>query len=273
MKLLQTNGVLTHMDLARNRIHINTLQVVLKLLKRRRGDTVDTNSTKKRFIRNWKNASLREVFRRNKISESVSKNGKRGTCRLDRLNRRSLKSSPLKRLWRFQTSSSRTKETKKRKKERNFEGTNLFDMELQLLDIINSNGKLKEELSGNDVLLHTEVQERSRTENELKQASLRLNDIRSKVLVVDSLRSKIYDENQLLRKGLRYVFEKMESFSAAKQLEVDKTKSTTASNDAELLSSPLPRRNDNIPASHLHENKPYRPPFLSEFEITNIVEY
>ncbi|XP_076620177.1 uncharacterized protein LOC143341259 isoform X2 [Colletes latitarsis] len=212
VKLLQSNSTLVKMDLAQNHIHINTLQVVLKLLRRRR-ETMESKSLKKRFIRNWKNISLKNTLRRNKIRQLVCKSSKR-LCQSERHNRRSLKSCSPKRLLRFQRNPSQPKEIRIAKKERNSVRKNISELQSQLLDIIDSNSKLREELSSNNALLDTEVQERSKTEDELQNLSFRLNEVKSRVILVNCLRSKICDESQLLQKGFRHIFEKIESFSS-----------------------------------------------------------
>ncbi|XP_076620175.1 uncharacterized protein LOC143341259 isoform X1 [Colletes latitarsis] len=213
VKLLQSNSTLVKMDLAQNHIHINTLQVVLKLLRRRR-ETMESKSLKKRFIRNWKNISLKNTLRRNKIRQLVCKSSKRLCQSEERHNRRSLKSCSPKRLLRFQRNPSQPKEIRIAKKERNSVRKNISELQSQLLDIIDSNSKLREELSSNNALLDTEVQERSKTEDELQNLSFRLNEVKSRVILVNCLRSKICDESQLLQKGFRHIFEKIESFSS-----------------------------------------------------------
>lgn len=236
IKLLQSNSTLSKMDLSNNRIHINTLQVVLKLLKRKR-EATETKSLKKRLQK--------------------------------RCNKRSLENCRRKRFLRFQETPGRSKEIKNIKKAYIFDKKDLCDLELQLLDIINSNAKLREILSSNNTLLNAEVQERSRTEDELRKVSLELNDLKGKVLLVNSRSTKLSNENQLLQKGLRNVFGTLESFSTAKQLEIDRSKYEVDFTATEVLSLPLLERK-NVVTRYL-QRRPYCP-LVREYKVVDITE-
>lgn len=85
-----------------------------------------------------------------------------------------------------------------------------------MLNLTESNYKLKEELLNNKVLLNAEVQYRSRMEDELQKVSLRLNDLRSKVVMMNCLSTKICKETQL-SKELKYIFDKFESSTTMKE--------------------------------------------------------
>ncbi|XP_053999468.1 centrosomal protein of 78 kDa-like [Hylaeus anthracinus] len=237
IKLLQSNSTLSKMDLTKNRIHIDTLQVVLKLLKRKR-ETTETKSLKKRLQK--------------------------------RRNKRSLENCRQRRFLRFQERPGQSKVIENIKKKYDFERKDPCDLELQLLDVINSNVELREILSSNNTLLNTEVQERSRTEDELQKVSLELNNLKSKVLFVNSLRTKLSNKNQLLQKGLRYVFGKMESFSTAKQPEIDRSKYEVDFTATEILPLPLVQRKNNVVTRYM-QRRPYCP-LIRECKVVDITE-
>lgn len=108
------------------------------------------------------------------------------------------------------------------------------NLESQLLSLVESNFKLKKELSSNKALLDAEARQRSRMEDELQKVSLRLNDLKSKVVMLDCVSSTACGESHLL-KGLKYIFEKLESFSIA----VQKEEEAVLNNAEPLWSSPL----------------------------------
>ncbi|XP_076276319.1 uncharacterized protein LOC143207110 [Lasioglossum baleicum] len=203
--VLKSNTALARIDLAHNRISINTLKAIRKLLKRRE-DTTESKAVKKRLLANWKKSSLR----------SGSKNeNQRLNKRIDRYHRNSLKSCPLKMFSKIQEAPKQLKVMKNTKKESALEmkKENLRGLECQLLDIIDSNRKLMKELMNNKALVDEELQERSRTETEMQRLSLQLYDLRSRVIMVNYMQAQLNDENQILQKSFRYFFEKLTSLS------------------------------------------------------------
>lgn len=128
------------------------------------------------------------------------------------------------------------------------------DLELQLLNLIESNSKLKEELSSNKELLNSEVEQRSKIENELQRISFRLNDLKSKVFMLNCISSKACNESQLLT-GFKYIFEKLESFSMLKQNEQIDLETVEP-----LWSSPLAEQMENC-VLNCSQRKPY---FISQ---------
>ncbi|OAD55470.1 Protein Cep78 like protein [Eufriesea mexicana] len=209
IRLLQSNNRITKLDLTENRIPINTLQMMLRILKRRR-EIVENATLKKKYRIGWK----RRVFR-NGIGRFMEKRRKHLRNRTGRLRKYSLQKHGWKKMQRFERRMKQSKQLRvteedygRRKK--------LGDLELQMLNLIESNYKLKEELLNNKVLLNVEAQYRSRMEDELQKISLRLNDLRSKVVMMNCLSTKICNETQL-SKELKYIFEKFESFSTIKE--------------------------------------------------------
>lgn len=144
-------------------------------------------------------------------------------------------------------------ETRGVKKEGAVKRSNLCDLESQLVDIISSNSKLKEELSSNKALLDAEVQERSRTEDEMQTVSLQLNDLRCRVIMHNCLRSKMCGESQLLD-GLRNVYEKLEAFSVCNKLDVNGSEVDVALGDTAPRSMLFAQQGGDIPASFLEES-------------------
>lgn len=128
------------------------------------------------------------------------------------------------------------------------------DLELQLLNLIESNSKLKEELSSNKALLNSEVQQRSKIENELQRISFRLNDLKSKVFMLNCISSKACNESQLLT-GFKYIFEKLESFSMLKQ-NVSVNEEIDLETVEPLWSSPLAEQMENC-VLNCSQWKPY----------------
>lgn len=129
-------------------------------------------------------------------------------------------------------------------------------MELQLLNLIESNSKLKEELSSNKELLNSEVEQRSKIENELQRISFRLNDLKNKVFMLNCISSKACNESQLLT-GFKYIFEKLESFSMLKQNINEEIDLETVE---PLWSSPLVEQMENC-VLNCSQRKPY---FISQ---------
>ncbi|XP_076642173.1 uncharacterized protein LOC143352976 [Halictus rubicundus] len=227
INVLKSNTVLTRIDLSRNRIPVNTFKAIRKLLKKRE-DTTESKSVKKRLFVNCKKSSL----------TSGSKNEKqRLNRRTGRYQRNSLKSCPLKRFPKLQEKPKQLKVMKNTKKESalKMKKKNLHALEGQLLDIIDSNRKLMKELMNNKALVDAELQERSRTETEMQRLSLQLYDLRSRVIMVNYLQAQLNDENQMLQKSFLYFFEKLASLSIQDGSEIEKWKrkifSTNQEND------------------------------------------
>lgn len=231
IRLLQSNTVITKLDLTENHIPINTLQTILKILKRRR-DMVDSVALKKRFRRDWRRKTLR-----NEIRRPAKLNRRRLRNRTEKLARCSMENRRWKRIQRHDRRVKQADEEARVTKDEDYHrGKKLHELESQLTSLIESNLELKEELSSNKVLLDTEAQQRSRMEDELQQVSLRLNDLKNKVVTLNCLSSNAYNECQLLN-GLKCIFEKLESHSSTTQ---DDAKEKLVLNTAEpLWSSPL----------------------------------
>ncbi|KZC04298.1 Protein Cep78 like protein [Dufourea novaeangliae] len=253
--VLQSNHVLTKIDLTRNRIPINVLQVILKLLRRNK-DTTEGKPAKKRYFVNW--------ITTNNIRKPVTKIDKRTIDRSRRLHRNILKKCTLKR---FPRIHGRPNELKEKKKRCSLKKKRLRELQRQMLDIISCNDKLKEELTSNKALLDAQVQERSRTENEMQRVSVQLNDLRSKVIMVNCLRSKLHNDNQVLQKDLRHFFEKFEKLLTMKQTEVEKL---DGQDDSSELESLLFRQKGYTVTNYL-EKQSYYPP-TREINITTLVE-
>ncbi|XP_017795925.1 PREDICTED: uncharacterized protein LOC108577299 [Habropoda laboriosa] len=241
IKLLQTNNVITKLDLTENHIPINTLQTILRITKRRR-DVAEAMVLKKRFrVDRRRNAS------ENDIRGSTKKDEKCFLNRTERFGKYSLHKCRRRR--RTQKKAKPTKETRSIKDEDSYRRKKLCDLESQLLNLIESNCKLKEELRGNETLLNEEAEQRTRMEDDLQKASLRLNDLRSKVIMLNCLSTKACGESRLL-KGLKYVFDKLESFSISKQNGLEEN--DILDNAEPLWSSPLAHQRGDCFASCTH---------------------
>ncbi|XP_076760697.1 uncharacterized protein LOC143429127 [Xylocopa sonorina] len=230
-RLLQSNTVITKLDLTENRIPINALQTILKILKRRR-EMVDSRTLKMRFRRVWRRKTLKNEIRRpRKWDRKHLRNRQKRHARCSMRDRR------WRRIQRLDRRVKLTDEEASATKDENYRrGKKLHELESQLMNLIESNLELKGELSSNKALLDAEAQQRSKMEDELQQVSVRLNDLRSKVVALNCLSSNAYNESQLL-KGLKYIFEKLESHSSTRRDDVEKK---IVSNAAEpLWSSPL----------------------------------
>lgn len=70
IEVLGSNNVLTNIDLTENHVPINTLQGILRTLKRRR-EIAENKSMKKRFPLNWKDAPLQKMLKKNGTRRSV----------------------------------------------------------------------------------------------------------------------------------------------------------------------------------------------------------
>ncbi|XP_076235770.1 uncharacterized protein LOC143180121 [Calliopsis andreniformis] len=234
IELLRLNNVIMHIDFTANHIPINILQGILRSLKRRR-EMAESMSMKKRFLLNWRDGSLRKMFKGNRMRKHirVSRSLKKRVNECSLQIRRLKKTQGLKEI-RFKE----TEDTQKTKKVDSFKKKSLRDLESELLNVINSNSKLKEELWSNKVSLDAEVQERSRTENELQKVWDQLNNLRSKVIMLNCLTSKVCSESQLL-KGLRDVFEKFEAFASKSTSDVEASEEEPAIRDAKSEMLPL----------------------------------
>lgn len=71
IRLLQSNTRISRLDLTENRIPINTLQMLLRILKRRR-EIVESMTLKKRFCMDLR----RNVLNKNEIHEFLQKHPK-----------------------------------------------------------------------------------------------------------------------------------------------------------------------------------------------------
>lgn len=118
----------------------------------------------------------------------------------------------------------------------------LSDLESELINLIQSNFKLKEELLSNKALLNEQTEQRSRMEYELQKMSLRLDELKSKVVGLNCLSSKAYSESQLMQ-GFKYVFDKLESFSTMNQNAIEK--GVILNNSEPLWSSPVSQQRGN----------------------------
>ncbi|XP_031848693.2 uncharacterized protein LOC116434101 [Nomia melanderi] len=217
INVLQSNSVLKKVDLTQNRIPINTFQVLRKILKKRQ-ETVEDKLLKKRCFVNWKKASIKQMFQKNNIRGSASRNAKQLLNASSKHNRNTLsKNYPFKRFPRIRERSNQLKRIKNTKREPILKKKNLRILEGQLLDIIDSNTKLMKEWMDNKALLATELQERSRTESEMKNVSSQLNDLKSKVIVANFLRLKLSDENELLQRNLQHFLGKLENLLITEQ--------------------------------------------------------
>ncbi|CAK9819240.1 Protein Cep78 homolog [Anthophora plagiata] len=251
IRLLQTNNTITKLDLTENRIPINTLQTLLRILKRKREIAENTVLKKRlRFDRR------RNVFE-NDIRGSIKKGGKHFLNGTERFSKYTLHKHRWRR--RIQKKVKQTKEMQCVKDKDSYRRKKLCDLETQLLNLIKSNSKLKDELTTNKALLNEEAQQRTKMEDDLQKASLRLNDLRSKVIMLNCLSSKACTESRLL-KGLKYIFEKLESFTISKQ---DDVRQNVLMNTAEpLWSSPLAQGGD------CFINCSQRRPYFSTLQIT-----
>lgn len=249
IRLMQRNCVITKLDLTENRIPINTLQIVLRILKRRK-ETVENVTPKKRFRRDWRHKSG--------IRGPVKRDRKHFRSRTERLKKYSLQKRRWKKIRNLVKKMKQNKEALNPKEENCSRRKKLCDLESQLLFLIDSNLKLKEELSSNKTLLNAEAQQRSKMEDELQNVSDRLNDLRSKVVALNSVSSKACSDVHLL-KGLEYIYEKLESFSTAKQDDTNDVDEDEVLNIVEpLWSSPVAYQRKNF--THCLPRRPYCPP-------------
>ncbi|CAK9804362.1 hypothetical protein ANTQUA_LOCUS4057 [Anthophora quadrimaculata] len=251
IRLLQTNNTITKLDLTENRIPINTLQTLLRILKRKR-EVAESTVLKKR---------LRFDRRRNVFENDIRGSGKK--CGKQFLNgtERFSKYTLHKHRWRrrIQKKVKQTKEMQCVKDKDTYRRKKLCDLETQLLNLIKSNSKLKDELTSNKALLNEEAQQRTKMEDDLQKASLRLDDLRSKVIMLNCLSSNACTESRLL-KGLKYIFEKLESFTISKQDDV--RQNVLMSNAEPLWSSPMAQGGD------CFINYSQRKPYFSTLQIT-----
>lgn len=213
IRLLQTNSRITKLDLTENRIPINTLQMILRILKRRR-EMAESITSKKRF-----RIDMRRDLINNRIHELIKQRRRSLRNRTERLNKYSTQKRHWKKIHRFEIKVKQSKEIEVPKEDQS-RRKKLGDLESQLWSLVESNFKLKEELSSNKALLDTEAQQRSKMEDELQKVSLRLNDLKSKVVMLDCVSSNACNESRLL-KGLKYIFDKLESFSTARQKDIN----------------------------------------------------
>ncbi|CAD1477829.1 unnamed protein product [Heterotrigona itama] len=227
IRLLQSNTRITRLDLTENRIPINTLQMILRILKRRR-EVVE--SMKTRLCMDLR----RGMLNKNGIHGFPQKHGKSLQNKTERLKKYSARRHRWKKIQRFDKGMRQSKEIEVSKEDQS-RMKKLGNLESQLSSLVESNFKLKEELSSNKALLDAEARQRSRMEDELQKVSLRLNDLKSKVVMLNCVSSTACNESHLL-KGLRYIFEKLESsFSIAAQ----KDEEAVLNNAEPLWSSPL----------------------------------
>ncbi|KAK1131427.1 hypothetical protein K0M31_017712 [Melipona bicolor] len=212
IRLLQSNTRITRLDLTENRIPINTLQMILRTLKRRR-EIVESVTLKKRFCMDLR----RNMLNKNGTHGFLQKHWKNLQYKTDILKKYSAQRHRWKKMQRFDRRMRQSKEIEVSRDDQN-RRKKLGNLESQLLSLVESNFKLKEELSSNKALLDAEARQRTRMEDELQKVSLRLNDLKSKVVMLDCVSSTACNESHLL-KGLKYIFEKLESFSSAAQKE------------------------------------------------------
>ncbi|KAF3424609.1 hypothetical protein E2986_00924 [Frieseomelitta varia] len=227
IRLLQSNIRITRLDLTENRIPINTLQMILRTLNRRR-EIVESMTLKKRFCTD----SRRNVLNKNGTHGFLQKHRKNLQNKTDILKKYSAQRHRWRKIQRFNRRVRQSKEIKVFKDDQS-RRKKLGNLESQLLSLVESNFKLKDQLSSNKALLDSETRQRSRMEDELQKVSLRLNDLKSKVVMLDCVSSTACNENHLL-KGLKYIFEKLESFSIAAQKDEEAVLSAEP-----LWSSPL----------------------------------
>ncbi|XP_033302222.1 protein Cep78 homolog, partial [Bombus bifarius] len=243
IRLLQTNSRITKLDLTENRIPINTLQMILRILKRRR-EMAESITSKKRF-----RIDMRRDLINNRIHELIKQRRRSLRNRTERLNKYSTQKRHWKKIHRFEIKVKQSKEIEVPKEDQS-RRKKLGDLESQLWSLVESNFKLKEELSSNKALLDTEAQQRSKMEDELQKVSLRLNDLKSKVVMLDCVSSNACKESRLL-KGLKYIFDKLESFSTARQKDINEE---VLLNPVEpLWSSPLTQQMENSFANCLQQ--------------------
>ena len=253
IEVLQSNSVITTMDLTENHVPINTLQDVLRILKRRR-ELGESSATKKKFILKWREASSVGLRKRDETNAPGPEGARRSIDPSKKHSRSSSQSCRQRRIQRFkERRCKQPNEMRGMKREGAVKGRNLCDLESQLVDIISSNSKLKEELSSNKALLDAEVLERSRTEDEMQTVSLQLNDLRCRVIMHNCLRSKMCGESQLLD-GLRNVYEKLEAFSVCNKVDVNDSEVDVALGDTEPRSMLFTQQGGDIPASFLEES-------------------
>ena len=214
IRFLQSNTSITKMDLTENQIPINSLQMIFRMLKRKR-ESIESTTLKKKFY--WEYP--RNKMFSNQTCRSMKGNEKYSINRSDKRNRRSSQNRRLKTV-RFEGRIVQTKtmDTEVPPDKNNSRRDKLCDLESQLFSIIESNFKLKERLLSNKALLNVETQETLRMEDELQKLSFRLNDIRNKVVTLNRTCSKTSTEKQLM-KGLRYALEKVQAFSTAAEVD------------------------------------------------------
>lgn len=135
----------------------------------------------------------------------------------------------------------------------------LCDLESQLLKLIESNLRLKGELSSNKALLDSEAQQRTKMEDELQKVSLRLNDLKGKVVMLNSVSTKAYNESQLM-KALKCIFEKLESLSTTAKQENQKETDIVLNIVEPLWSAPVAQQNGYGDMSNCLQRRPYCPP-------------
>ncbi|XP_012135094.2 uncharacterized protein LOC100883688 [Megachile rotundata] len=218
IKLLKSNSSITRMDLTENQIPINTLQIIFRMLKRKR-ESVESMTLKKKLALHWRHSQNKIL--QNETCKSYRRTGKGSANRLSKINRRSLQNHRLKTV-RFERKVDKAKKIEtelQSEKSNGSRGDKLRDLESQLFSIIESNCKLKEKLLSNKELLSVEAQETLRMEDELQRISFRLNDLKNKVIALNIVSSKTSGELHLME-GLRYAFEKMQALSTATEIEV-----------------------------------------------------
>ncbi|KAK9299100.1 hypothetical protein QLX08_007726 [Tetragonisca angustula] len=208
IRLLQSNTRITKLDLTENRIPINTLQMILRTLKRRR-EIVESMMLKKRFCTDLR----RNVLNKNATHGFLQKHRKNLQNKTDMLKKYSARRHRWRKIQRFDRRARQSKEIEVSRDDQS-RRKKLGNLESQLLSLVESNFKLKEQLSSNKALLDAEARQRSRMEDELQKVSLRLNDLKGKVVMLDCVSSTACNESHVL-KGLKYIFEKLASFSIA----------------------------------------------------------
>lgn len=246
IRLLQSNNRIVRLDLTKNHIPINTLQIMLSILKKRQ-EMSEKGVLNKQFCLNWRKNIKNEIIKFTKRHRKYSQN------RIERPRKSSLQKHYWKKTQRFER-FIQEKQVKGITKEDYYRRKKINDLELQLLNLIESNSKLKEELSSNKALLNSEVQQRSKIENELQRISFRLNDLKSKVFMLNCISSKACNESQLLT-GFKYIFEKLESFSMLKQ-NVSVNEEIDLETVEPLWSSPLAEQMENC-VLNCSQWKPY----------------
>lgn len=216
IKLLKSNASITKIDLTENQIPISTLQIIFRMLKRKR-ESIESTTLKRKLALHWRHSQNKML--QSKSCKSSKRSGK-SVNRLNKTNRRPAKSHQMK-MVRFERKVDETRKVEaelRPEKRISSRRDKLRDLESQLLSIIESNCKLKEKLLSNKALLSVEAQETLRMEDELQRISFRLNDIKNKVITLNNVSTRTFGENHLM-KGLQCSFEKMQMLSIATEVD------------------------------------------------------